>query len=31
MTNETEHTPFDMAMELLINNGLNGMADTIIL
>jgi transposase-like protein len=28
MTYETERTPFDMAMELLINNGLNGMADT---
>ncbi|MBW6479826.1 MAG: IS256 family transposase [Bacteroidales bacterium] len=29
MTYETECTQFDMAMELLINNGFNGMADTI--
>jgi len=28
MTYETECTQFDMAMELLIKNGLNGMADT---
>ena len=29
MTYETECTQFDMAMELLIINGFNGMADTI--
>ena len=29
MTYESESTPFDMAMELLINDGLDGMADTI--